>query len=303
VISGKALCHGFEMSACNALSRNGLRILLMFTGCLAAFLGTRLRILVDTGANRSFVSQQLIEKHDLKLTDSPVWLKLADGNKALSRGNCKLAFECHDYKATVSMMALKMNSDFDVILGCDWLQKNRADIMFSTDSLHIGCAQSDGQTYDWPIADDGVCHSVKCSMVAADDLKKHLDADDRIFILHVNAVGDTAKADFGNMAISNEIEQSVSGRWQSIVQDLPAELPPERSVFHTIPLRSDEPPPNRKMYRMSRDEMQECERLITMLLQKGFIQRSNSEYGNPVIFVAKKDGSMRMCVDYRALNK
>ena len=46
-------------------------------------------------------------------------MKLADGNKALSRGTCKLAFECHD-KATASMMKLKMNSYFDVIavIGC-----------------------------------------------------------------------------------------------------------------------------------------------------------------------------------------
>ena len=73
-----------------------------------------------------------------------------------------MALECHDFKATVSMMALNMTSDsnFEVILGCDWLQKNRADIMFSTDSLHIGCAKSDGQTYDWPIVDDGVYHNV-----------------------------------------------------------------------------------------------------------------------------------------------
>ncbi len=57
-------------------------------------------------------------------------------------------------------MALNMTSDFEVILGCDWLQKNRADVMFSTDSLHIGWANSDGQTYDWPIVDDGVYHNV-----------------------------------------------------------------------------------------------------------------------------------------------
>ena len=172
VISGKSLCHGFEMSTCNALSRNGLQMI--FTGCLAAFPGTQLRILVDTGANWSFVSQKLIDKHDLKLTDSPIWMKLADGNKALSQGTCKLAFEYCDYKATVFMLALKMNSDFAVVLGCDWLQKNRAYIMLSTDSLHIGCARSDGQTYDWPFADDGVCHSVKCSTVAGDDMKNIL---------------------------------------------------------------------------------------------------------------------------------
>ena len=86
-------------------------------------------------------------------------------------------------------------------------------------------------------------------------------------------------------------------------QDLPTELPYERNVFHTIPLNCDEPPPNRKMYRMSRDKMQECEKQTTMVLQKEFNQRSNSEYGSPVMVVAKKDGSSRMCVDYRALNK
>ena len=49
--------------------------------------------------------------------------------------------------------------------------------------------------------------------------------------------------------------------------------------------------------------MQECQRQIKMLIDKGFIRKSNSEYGSPVIFVAKKDGSKRMCIDDRALNK
>ena len=59
------------------------------------------------------------------------------------------------------------------------------------------------------MADDGVCHSVKCSMVSAEILKERLDADDRLFILHVNAVDGTAKADFGDKAISDEVEQNV----------------------------------------------------------------------------------------------
>ncbi|DBA83303.1 TPA: hypothetical protein ACH3X2_005214 [Trebouxia sp. C0005] len=103
--------------------------------------------------------------------------------------------------------------------------------MFNTDSLHIGCAQSDGKTCEWPVVDDGVGHSVKCSVVSADNLKEHLDADDRLFMLHVNAVDGDAKADFGDKSISDEIERNVAGRWQSVFQDLPAELPPERSVF------------------------------------------------------------------------
>ena len=181
VISGSMLRTppGFDtpLYTVNALSSNGLRM--MFDGCLAASPRTKLRILVDTGANRSFVSQQLIEKHDLKLTDNAVWMKLADGNTAISRGTCKLQFRCHDYEAMVPMMALRMNKDFDVILGCDWLQQNVADIMFSSDSLRIGRSQADGRTHVWPVAENAVSHSVKCSMVAAADLNKHLDCDDR----------------------------------------------------------------------------------------------------------------------------
>lgn len=130
--------------------------------------------------------------------------------------------------------------------------------------------------------------------------------DDRpagLFILHVNANDDGIKVDYGDNSISDDIKRNVNGKWQSVFRDLPAQLPPERSVFHTIPLKGDESPPNKKMYRMSRDEMQECEAQVKMLLEKGFIRRSNSKYGSPVIFVAKKDGSMRMCIDYRALNK
>ena len=112
---------------------------------------TNIRISVDTSANKSFVTQQLIEKHNLSLTASPVWMKMADNNVSMSRGTCKLNFSCHGYTATVPMVSMRTDSDFDVIPGCDWLKKNMVDIMFSTSSLHIGCAQSDKRQYDWPV--------------------------------------------------------------------------------------------------------------------------------------------------------
>lgn len=140
-------------------------------------------------------------------------------------------------------------------------------------------------------------------MLAADEFEKQLSSDDRLFLLNVNAVNEDSSAQYSDLSISTDIANNVKGKWSGVFRDLPAELPPERSVFHTIPLKDNEPAPNKKMYRMTRDEMQECEKQIKMLLEKGFIQRSNSEYGSPVIFVAKKEGSMRMCIDYRALNK
>ena len=70
------------------------------------------------------------------VSNSPLWMKLADhdGNVALCSGNCNLAFEGHDYKATPTMMALQMNSDLDanhMLLGCDCLRTIQAGIMYT----------------------------------------------------------------------------------------------------------------------------------------------------------------------------
>ncbi|KAD4981870.1 hypothetical protein E3N88_18541 [Mikania micrantha] len=84
--------------------------------------------------------------------------------------------------------------------------------------------------------------------------------------------------------------------------DLPA-LPPERSVQFRIDLIPGATPVAKSPYRLAPSEMQELSNQLQELLDKGFIRPSFSPWGAPVLFVKKKDGSFRMCIDYRELNK
>ena len=114
---------------------------------------------------------------------------------------------------------------------------------------------------------------------------------------HVNAVH------FDTMPNDPELQSVLDKYKDRFPTELPAKLPPKRNVYHTIPLENNDPPPPRKSYRLSKPEIAELNTQVASLLQKGYIQPSSSPYGHPVLFVKKKNGNLRMCIDYRSLNQ
>ncbi|GJX40417.1 putative reverse transcriptase domain-containing protein [Tanacetum coccineum] len=80
-------------------------------------------------------------------------------------------------------------------------------------------------------------------------------------------------------------------------------LPPTRQVEFQIDLMPGAAPVARAPYRLAPFEMKELSEQLQELSHKGFIRPSSSPWGAPVLFVKKKDGSFRMCIDYRELNK
>nr|CAD1829976.1 unnamed protein product [Ananas comosus var. bracteatus] len=85
--------------------------------------------------------------------------------------------------------------------------------------------------------------------------------------------------------------------------ELPKRLPPRREVDHAIELEPGAKPPAKAPYRMAPPELEELQRQLKDLLDVGFIRPSKAPYGAPVLFQRKSDGSLRLCIDYRALNK
>nr|GFC16790.1 putative reverse transcriptase domain-containing protein [Tanacetum cinerariifolium] len=90
-----------------------------------------------------------------------------------------------------------------------------------------------------------------------------------------------------------------------VVEKEPAKrrLPPPRQVEFEIELVPGAAPVARVPYRLAPLEMKELAKHLQELSDKGFIRPSSSPWGAPVLFVKKKDGSFRMCIDYRELNK
>ena len=78
-------------------------------------------------------------------------------------------------------------------------------------------------------------------------------------------------------------------------------MPPERELEFTIDLKPGTEPIARTPYRMSTPELQELKMQLKELLDLGLIHPSVSPWGAPVIFIPKKDGSWRLCIDYRQL--
>ncbi|KAA0032426.1 pol protein [Cucumis melo var. makuwa] len=111
-------------------------------------------------------------------------------------------------------------------------------------------------------------------------------------------------------SVVNTREVDVSLSSEPVVRDCPdvfpeelPGLPPHREVEFAIELEPGMVLISRAPYRMAPAELKELKVQLQELLDKGFIRSSVSPWGAPVLFVKKKDGSMRLCIDYRELNK
>ena len=133
--------------------------------------------------------------------------------------------------------------------------------------------------------------------ITSQELEDTLQVEDEIFLCEITPEQEI------NVNAQDPRVQSLLIEYQDVFpEELPAELPPRRNIDHRIRLTPDSSPPWCPIYRMSPVELEAMRKELDKLLANGSIEPSVSPYGAPVLFIKKKDGDLRMCIDYRALN-
>src|SRR4051812_10295306 len=109
-----------------------------------------------------------------------------------------------------------------------------------------------------------------------------------------------------SLSIKNQTtidELQVVREFAEVFPDEIPDVPPEREMEFSIDLVPGIKPISMELYMMSASELIDLKKKLEELLEKKFVRPSVSPWGAPVLLVKKKDGSMRLCIDYRQLNK
>jgi hypothetical protein len=254
-------------------------------------------IMVDSGSTSDFISYEYVKQHSLAVKEYKhskcVWL--ADGQHHTVNSYVECELQIGELVECIQLGVIPL-VDYDVIVGSPWLKRHNPSIDWSTGIVRVS---SQGRQCVLPLHTHS--HVATIQMVSAIQMKREVQkGEDMYLVLIQDAVEHTSDS---KATISGDAAAIISEYKDVFPDELPSHLPPVREIDHRIELEPGQNPPSKPTYRMSQPEMDELKKQLVELLDKGYIRESKSPYGAPVLFVKKKDGSMRMCIDYRALNK
>jgi hypothetical protein len=225
------------------------------------------RVLFDSGASDSLVTERFMTKGGLtasKMARNMIVQILGSQVRAhLTCEEVPVVIHGVSFQADLIILGTK---GLDVVLGMDWMSKYHG---------HIDCAQ-------------------KAITVTSSD---------GVQIEHI-ATMPSRKAYYKKSIAGPTLDQvPVVCEYPDVFpEELPG-MPPDRDIEFIIELVLGTTPIAQRPYRMYPQELEELKKQLADMLSKGLIRPSASPWGSPVIFVDKRDGTIRLCVDYRKLNE
>ena len=197
----------------------------------------------------------------------------------------RLVIQNKDFPADLIVLGIH---DFDIVLGMDWLSKHRATLDFYKKEVRLVRQEEQGVIFQKIRRE--IAPSLINAMIASKMLRKGCQCY-LAFLVDRRQEGTRLE----DIPIVKE--------FPDVFPDDISGLPPDREVEFTIDLIPGTEPIYIPPYRMASAELRELKAQLEQLLSKGFIRPSISPWEAPVLFVKKKDGSLRLCIDYRKLDR
>jgi hypothetical protein len=215
---------------------------------------------------------------------------IANGGSMKCGGCCEnVHLQIGDYHLKSHMFAIDMGG-CDIVLGADWL-RTLGPILMDFKDLTMQFDQ-EGHQYKFQGITVG-----SPEVISSHRMEKLLKKGHSGVIAQLHAIQATETP-----PVPQDLQALLSKH--QMVFSTPQGLPPSRGVHdHSIPLVPGSLPPNIRLYRHPFSQKNEIEKMVQELLTAGVIRPSTSPYSSLVVMVLKKEGSWRMCPDFRALNK
>eukprot|EP00253_Pinus_taeda_P022443 PITA_22443 len=249
-------------------------------------------VLIDPRATLSYVSPKILGHCKLQPArfKNPWLVQLATGAKMRVTAKIKdCSLTIAGESVVVDLNVLPLGS-YDVLIGMDWLERHWSLVDCKTKVIYY--KYQNGHRKEM----QGIQRPVQIRPITTTQLEKCIRKGCQMYAIQVGFADSKGKAaTLDNIPVVREFADVFP-------EEIPG-LPPKRNIDFTIELIPGAAPVSRAPYRMSVPELTELKMQLQELLDKNYIRPSVSPWGAPVLFVKKKDGTLRMCIDYRQLNK
>jgi hypothetical protein len=260
--------------------------------------GTTLQFIVDSDSQKNLISTKVFKRLALPTTLHPQpytigWLR--QGSDLCINQQCRLSYDIKPFKGEVLCNVAPLEV-------CDVLYLWKHHFVYESRPRSL-IITLNRKFYRIP---EAIPPSV-ISLISAKQCRKVISQTEKLVFFVIRSqserkIATTSRASAVDLSTQQKQVDKVMEEYSDILSS-PTKVPLHYQVKHLIDLTPGTQLPIGPVYRRSLLENEEIKRQIQELLHKGHIRHSSSPCGSPIVMVQKKDGTWRLCIDYRALNK